>query len=483
MPYYPFLKTDDNEVHFKSRSDKNNWPVFDIETHWSELSKMKSLLLIGHSKTIPESLGRLTQLTHLSIGGDLLISLPKSLGLLTQLRSLTISAIYLGSLPHSLGNLTNLESLTLILPSLTHLPNFFGNLQNLKILTIKNSRLNSLADQPQNFSLKSLERCILEDMASESLPVFLRGLPRLHTLTITSQRYAQGTARSPLCTLPLWINELPALRKLIITNHPYLKTLPDSLGYLPRLEFLDLSSNGLIALPPELTNLPHLVKLDVSENRLEHIPHEFKFWDRLKYFRFHNNPLRSLSGIPRANRYAILHRFGPLPEKYSTPYPQEYERCFNYEHLTEPMHHPDYPKIDQLRVPQSIIDGVTPPHFDNNDIVLEALFNREEAHDQGLEYWDSYLEKGWDQLGFVMLLDYYDKTPQELTMQYIQDPASLTPEEVDRLKYEGNFRERALLELQMPPDDPILMAISARYEVLPDHPKKQKNSSNFTLLL
>ncbi len=431
----------DKLVHFlrakkPGSSEKNEWPVFDLEKYWSELSQMESLDLSGEFSQISESLGELTQLRFLAISGNKLTSLPESLGKLTQLRFLAIS----------------------------------GN------------KLTSLDLQIDISPLVNLEKCFLKNIGT-ILPSFLRGLPRLHTLTITSQRHAQGIERSSLCTLPPWINEYPALRTLIITNHPYLKTLPDSLGYLPRLESLDLSCNGLIALPPELTNLPRLVKLDVSENRLERIPHEFKFWDRLHYFKFHDNPLRSLSGIPRANRYTILHRFGPLPKTYSTIYPKEYEPCFNYVRFTNPMHNPDSPKKDQLRVPQRIIDSVTPPYFDNNDVVLEALLNREEAHDQGLEYWDPYLEKKWDQLGFVMLLNYYDKTPRELTMQYIQDPSNLTTEEVDRLKYEGNFQERELIELQMPPDDPILKAITARYEVLPVINDLPKDTQNFSLLL
>jgi len=94
-----------------------NKPNLEAERKIAEAirSHETSLDLSGNElTTLPESLGRLSQLTYLDLSGNELTTLPKSLGQLSQLTSLDLSRNELTTLPESLGKLTQLTSLDLL---------------------------------------------------------------------------------------------------------------------------------------------------------------------------------------------------------------------------------------------------------------------------------------------------------------------------------------------------------------------------------
>jgi internalin A len=71
---------------------------------------------------LPESIGKLKQLTSLNLSSNKLTTLPPSLGQLTQLTKLNLSSNQLTTLPDSLGQLTQLTKLHLSNNQLTTLP-------------------------------------------------------------------------------------------------------------------------------------------------------------------------------------------------------------------------------------------------------------------------------------------------------------------------------------------------------------------------
>src|SRR3990172_12138536 len=73
---------------------------------------------------LPESIGKLKQLTSLKISYNKLTALPPSLGQLTQLTELNLSSNQLTTLPKSLGRLTQLQTLYLSNNQLTTLPDW-----------------------------------------------------------------------------------------------------------------------------------------------------------------------------------------------------------------------------------------------------------------------------------------------------------------------------------------------------------------------
>ncbi len=90
---------------------------------------------------LPESIGKLKKLEHLSIAGNKLTTLPKSIGNLTNLTFLDIGLNPFTSLPSSLGNLTKLEEISLSALNLTQVPAWLRKLKKLRNLNLHENKL------------------------------------------------------------------------------------------------------------------------------------------------------------------------------------------------------------------------------------------------------------------------------------------------------------------------------------------------------
>jgi len=60
------------------------------------------------------------------------------------------------------------------------------------------------------------------------------------------------------------------------------------------------------------------------------------------------------------------------------------------------------------------------------------------------------------------ILEYYFKTPEQLALDYVSNPHSLTVDDQTRLIHEVEKREIKILENSLPVDDPILRKIIER---------------------
>ncbi len=107
--------------------------------------------------TLPESIGKLTQLTHLFCDHNHLTSLPESIGNLSQLQVFHCNHNKLTTVPESIGNLQQLRRISLHNNQITHLPESIGNLQQLTHLCVSLNKLASLPISLGNLSqLESL---------------------------------------------------------------------------------------------------------------------------------------------------------------------------------------------------------------------------------------------------------------------------------------------------------------------------------------
>jgi hypothetical protein len=90
--------------------------------------------------TIPDSLGRLTNLVNLQICNNKLSILPKDIGKLSHLQTLVLRNNKLTTLPDEVCDLTNLEYLHLDFNDIERLPINFGKLISLKGLYLNNNK-------------------------------------------------------------------------------------------------------------------------------------------------------------------------------------------------------------------------------------------------------------------------------------------------------------------------------------------------------
>ncbi|UYP44348.1 hypothetical protein NEF87_000633 [Candidatus Lokiarchaeum ossiferum] len=147
---------------------------------FSNFSQLKSFAIRGLMKSIPVSIGRLSNLERLQISkSPHLHSLPPSIGNLSTLFSMTIKEVSLKNLPETLGHLHNLQKLTLHDVSLEVLPESLGDCYRLKELDIRNcNNLTTLPDSIGDLhNLESLK--IYGCLNLESIPDCITDLPQL----------------------------------------------------------------------------------------------------------------------------------------------------------------------------------------------------------------------------------------------------------------------------------------------------------------
>ncbi len=255
---------------------------------------------------LPDSIGKLTQLTSLNLSFNKLKTLPKSLGQLKQLKSLILFDNQITEWPSGIWQLTNLNELVLRDNHLTKLPPEISHLTNLTKLDLRNNALTNLP--PEIGNLTKLIELGLRDNRLSDLPVEIRYLVNLVSLDLRN---------NILTKLPSEIGQLTNLTTLILFDN-HLSELPPEIGRLTKLTELDfgragaeattLGGNKLEKLPSEIGQLTNLTRLSVRENKLLELPKEIGQLSNLTELDLSDNKLRELpQEIGRLNKLTKLY--------------------------------------------------------------------------------------------------------------------------------------------------------------------------------
>jgi leucine-rich repeat protein SHOC2 len=154
-----------------------------------DLNNLTHLTLANNSLiSLPESIGNLNNLTHLTLTNNSLASLPESIDNLINLKYLNLGSNELINLPSSIGNLTDLNELSLDCNELTYLPDSIGNLLGLEVLGVLDNQLNNLP-----LSIEKLTK--LRYLNIENNPLIdlsmLQNLPNLETVLFVGIRLSR----------------------------------------------------------------------------------------------------------------------------------------------------------------------------------------------------------------------------------------------------------------------------------------------------
>ncbi|KAM6262629.1 leucine-rich repeat-containing protein 40 isoform 2-T2 [Porphyrio hochstetteri] len=279
---------------------------FGAADRWWEQTDLTKLILASNKlQCLSEDVKLLPALTVLDVHDNQLTSLPSALGQLENLQKLDVSHNKLESIPEELMQLPRLKSLLLHHNELSHLPDGFGQLVNLEELDLSN---NHLSDIPTSFALLiNLVRLNLACNQLKSLPADISAMKSLRHLDCT---------KNYLETVPSKLATMASLEQLYLRKNK-LRSLPEfpscrllkelhagenqieilnaeNLKHLNSLSVLELRDNKIKSVPDEITVLQKLERLDLSNNDISRLPYTLGNLPQLKFLALEGNPLRTI---------------------------------------------------------------------------------------------------------------------------------------------------------------------------------------------
>lgn len=221
-------------------------------------------------KSFPADLLEMPWLRTLILDDNPLGEIPEGIGALKALEHLSVAGCGLNGIPASLGDLVNLKILDVSGNTGLLLPDHLGGLTRLQELHV--SRLSTQPEgrglrqaapwplPPSAAGLTSLRR-LVADQTNVVFPEAMLGLPSLEHISMAGSSYRF------LRSFPDGVTRFAHLKSLSLARN-FFSEIPDSLLRLSELEELDLGNAlGLVGSPlPDLSALPKLRVLNVSGN-------------------------------------------------------------------------------------------------------------------------------------------------------------------------------------------------------------------------
>ncbi|NXT53308.1 LRC40 protein, partial [Pluvianellus socialis] len=279
---------------------------FGAADRWWEQTDLTKLILASNKlQHLSEDVRLLPALTVLDVHDNQLTSLPSTLGQLENLQKLDVSHNKLTSIPEELMQLSHLKSLLLHHNELRHLPDGFGQLVNLEELDLSN---NHLTDIPTSFALLiNLVRLNLACNQLKDLPADISAMKSLRQLDCT---------KNYLEAVPSKLATMASLEQLYLRKNK-LRSLPEfpsckllkelhagenqieilnaeNLKHLNSLSVLELRDNKIKSVPDEIALLEKLERLDLANNDISRLPYTLGNLPQLKFLALEGNPLRTI---------------------------------------------------------------------------------------------------------------------------------------------------------------------------------------------
>ncbi|CAF3832853.1 unnamed protein product, partial [Rotaria sordida] len=198
---------------------------------------------------------------------------------LTRLNFLEISQCpIIESLSEDIGKLINLSTLTLTSNKLRCLPDQMKNLENLRHLDLSNNQLNQL-NKDLFLKLNHLETLNLSNNLLEDLPPFSpENNKKLAIINLSNNQ---------LQTLPDFPQQLENLSQIDLSSNQF-EHFPDTLLQLNSLKIIIMDSNQLTNIPSQLSQLHRLKEIrfksnPLKDNRLKKLMEQDKIKAVLEY--------------------------------------------------------------------------------------------------------------------------------------------------------------------------------------------------------
>jgi Leucine rich repeat len=142
-----------------------------------------------------------------------------------------------------------------------------------------------------------LQKLILAENDLIEVSERIAGLRSLRTLDL---------GHNLLTNVPQALGDLEGLSDFLYLHDNRLTSLPESLGRLGRLRYLNISENAFKMLPECICNMKGLIELRLSDNHLTELPETIGQLSELRELHLRNNELRSLPNARRQPRATKL---------------------------------------------------------------------------------------------------------------------------------------------------------------------------------
>jgi Leucine-rich repeat (LRR) protein len=243
-------------VHAQQNGEYN-----DLNTALKNVLHVKELYIREVTEKDLRQVGKFANLEILGIGTGELKTLPREIFTLKKLKELSVNWNTVSTIPKEIGNLINLRKLSLASNGLIGLPAEIGKLQNLIYLDISTNAMNELPKEIAQ--LKALEYLDLSGTIRLELDNVFAHLKNLNLKFISLS--ATGKER-----LPNSITQFKSLEKIELTHLDYFLDFEytfNQLAQLPNLKSLDISGNpNLKTLPDKITDLKKLEELNIHND-------------------------------------------------------------------------------------------------------------------------------------------------------------------------------------------------------------------------
>ncbi|XP_043272595.1 protein flightless-1 [Venturia canescens] len=237
---------------------------------------------------IPEELGKLLKLEHLSLVKNNLERLYGELTQLGCLRTLNIrhNNVKTSGIPAELFHLEELTTLDLSHNNLKEVPDGLEKARSLLNLNLSHNHIDTIPNT-LFIHLTDLLFLDLSHNRLETLPPQTRRLANLQSLNLN---------HNPLGHFQL--RQLPSLMNLtelqMRNTQRTLHNIPSRLESLTNLQELDLSQNALPRVPDALYSLPNLRRLNLSDNHISELSTAIEMWQKLETLNLCRNKLTAL---------------------------------------------------------------------------------------------------------------------------------------------------------------------------------------------
>ncbi|WP_064966589.1 leucine-rich repeat domain-containing protein [Tenacibaculum ovolyticum] len=267
--------------------------------------------------TLPDDIGKLTELTKLTLNGGLTGSIPNTICNLTKLESINIGGTDMeGAIPSCLFNIASLRSVKIFgnysngKVLTLDLPNDLSNLTNLTSLSLSLVDLSSEGEFPTSIlqltNLESLD--LYSNRLTGDIPAEISNLTKLENLSISNNSNITGEIPKEIGQLsnlinlsfsglslkgeiPSSIGQLSNLTSLSFSGLSLKGEIPSSIGNLIKLQYLQLSRSNIEGeIPSSFSKLDLLSSLNLSENKFTgKIPTFINTFSNLRYLDLESN--------------------------------------------------------------------------------------------------------------------------------------------------------------------------------------------------